>query len=229
MKIDGVWQHDLSAHLLYDTSRPKLHTDARRLAQVVILNLGGDEVAYEQHIDVGLDSDLKERVAQNSIREGLLFGAVFQADLTPDEILALSGVGWTKRDYRDAPVMEPPYSTIDWLALKQRHRDNTLHAISHRLEEGAPWIGTRQEILEELISSQWEAQEDELRTLLHAFAFASLWNHEDTGAEHSIESQETFFFYTARMQGAAVQATDYASQSPASDSDFWDMVESLTN
>ncbi len=186
-------------------------------------------MAFEQHIDLGLDNDLKERVAQDFIREGPLFGAVSQTHLTLDEILALSGAGWTKRDYHDAPVMEAPQSTIDWLALKQRHRDNTLHAISHRLEDGAPWVGTRQEILEELIASQWEAQEDELRTLLHAFAFASLWNHDDDDGDHSIESQEAFFFYTAKMQTTAVRATQYASESPASDSDFWDMVESLTN
>ena len=185
-------------------------------------------VASEQHVDVGLDQDLKARVANNFTREGRLFGAVPQADLTSDEIMALSRAGWVKRDYHDAPVMEAPQSTIDWVSLKRRHRDTTLHAISHRLDQGAPWIGTRQEILEELLASKWEEQEDELRTLLHAFAFASMWNQDETPGQTAIESQETFFFYTERMRSTAAQASQYATEPPDSDNPFWDMVSALS-
>lgn len=185
-------------------------------------------MASDQHLELGLDQDLKERVNREFIRDGLLFGALPQGDLTQDEMLMLSGAGWTQHDYRDLPVMEPPHSTIDWYALKHRHRDNSLHAISHRLEDGAPWVGTRQEILEELLASQWERQEEELRTLLHAFAYASMWNQEEANPHSAVESQETFFFYTERMRNTALKATELATQAPDPDNDFWDMVYSLT-
>lgn len=186
-------------------------------------------VAYEQHVDMGLDVELKERVSAEFIREGRLFGALPQSSLTSDETAALVRAGWIKRDYHDAPVMEAPQATIDWVVLQSQHRDRTLHAISHRLEHGAPWVGTRQEILEELLASKWEEQEDELRTLLHAFAFASMWiqDNGDDGA-HAIESRETFFFYTERMKVTSVDASYYATKAPRRDSDFWDMVASLT-
>lgn len=185
-------------------------------------------MASEQHLDLGLDQDLKQRVANEFVDEGGLFGAVRQAQLTPDEILALAQAGWIQRDYHDAPVMEAPQATIDWWGLKHQHRDRALHAISHRLEDGAPWIGTRQEILEELIASNWEEQEDELRTLLHAFAYASMWNQETTPETTAIETQETFFFYTDRMRTTAVTASQYATDPPDADHPFWDMVSALT-
>lgn len=181
----------------------------------------------QQHLKVDMDQALKERIGEVFIREGSLFGTVPQVAITTDELMQLARAGWIRRDYQDAPVMEPPQSTVDWLALQQRHRDRALHAISHRMEHGAPWIGTRQEILEELLASNWEKQEDELRTLLHAFAFASLWNQdEDSG--NAIESRETFFFYTERMQNTARQASAYATEAPGPDDDFWEMVSSLS-
>ncbi len=185
-------------------------------------------MAFEQHLDLGIDQDLKERVAKECIREGRLFGAVPQAELNQNEIMTLTQAGWTKRDYHDAPVMEAPQTTVDWVELRRRHRDRTLHAISHRFDQGAPWVGTRQEILEELLASKWEEQEDELRTLLHAFAFASMWNHEERPADDILESQETFFFYTDRMRLTAEKAQQHVTQAPDGDNDFWTMVSALT-
>ncbi|MDA8206849.1 MAG: hypothetical protein M0Z36_12350 [Thermaerobacter sp.] len=187
-------------------------------------------MAFEQHLEIGLDFELKERVAHEFIREGRLFGSVPQAALTADEVAELTRAGWTKRDYHDAPVMEAPQSTIDWPILQQKHRDSTLHAISHRLEQGAPWVGTRQQILEELLASQWEEQEDELRTLLHAFAFASIWDQDEGAADgKAIESRETFFFYTQKMRATALKASSYATQAPQGDNGFWDMVSALSD
>ncbi len=181
---------------------------------------------HGQNLEIGLDEDLKERIGQICIREGALFGAVPQSSLTTDEIMQLAQAGWERRDYHDAPVMEAPQSTIDWSALRSRHRDQTLHVISHTLPGGAPWVGTRQAILEELVASTWEQQEDELRTLLHAFCYASMWNHKDPQSE-ALETQETFFFYTERMRHTAEKATTHAVEAPNSDDRFWDMVQSL--
>lgn len=181
----------------------------------------------EQSVDFGLDQDLKDRVAREFIRDGRLFGAVRQSDLIGDEMMELVRAGWTQHDYHDAPVMEAPHSTVDWLSLKLRHRDNTLHAVSHQLKNGAPWVGPHQEILEELLASTWEVQEDELRTLLHAFAFASMWNREESSDKDILESQETFFFYTDRMRSAALRAADYATEAPESSNPFWEMVMAL--
>ncbi|MCY0877353.1 MAG: hypothetical protein OWU84_00140 [Firmicutes bacterium] len=180
----------------------------------------------ERHIELEMDADLKMRIETLCIRDGRLFGTVPQSALTQDEVMQLTRVGWAKRDYQDTPVMEPPQSTIDWWHLKAQHRDQTLHAISHRLQYGAPWVGTRQEILEELLASTWDVQEDELRTLLHAFAFASLWSR-DPNAEKALESRETFFFYTERMRKTALRATQYAIKAPDPDDPFWEMVSSL--
>lgn len=181
----------------------------------------------EQHLEIGLDQDLKDRIGTQFIREGPLFGSVPQDSFTQDEMLQLAGAGWARKDYQDAPVLEAPQSTIDWLRLQQQHRDRTLHAISHRLPDGAPWVGTRQEILEELLASTWEQQEDELRTLLHAFAFASIWSQDQDARDNSLESRETFFFYTVRMRDTALKASQYATEAPGEENDFWDMVSSL--
>lgn len=186
-------------------------------------------VAFEQHLEIGLDQALRMRVASDFIREGRLFGSVPQRSLTADEMMELERAGWAKRDYHDAPVMEAPQSTIDWQQLKRQHRDRTLHVISHRLAQGAPWVGTRQDILEELMASQWEEQEDELRTLLHAFAFASMWSQSEDAQDNRIESSETFFFYTERMRITALKASQHATQAPGNDNAFWDMVSSLSD
>jgi len=185
-------------------------------------------MAFEPNLELGLDQLLKEQVTQHFITEGSLFGAIPQSDLTQDEIGALLQAGWTRRDYVDAPVMEAPQSTIDWRQLRQRHRDVTLHAVSHRLKDGVPWVGTRQEILEELLSSQWEEQEEQLRTLLHAFAYASIWNHSEDVPDATVESQENFFFYSVRWRTTAERACIHATEAPTDDSPFWEMVSALT-
>jgi len=189
--------------------------------------LGGIFVDQEQYLDAGLDQPLRERISEVFIREGQLFGAIPQTSLTVDEMMELSRVGWTRHDYHDAPVITAPQSTIEWSALRERHRDQTLHAVSHRLPDGAPWLGTRQAILEELLASTWEQKEDELRILLHAFAYTSMWSQEEPEADHAIESQEIFFFYTDRMRTSAIEATRYATESPQADDPFWDMVTAL--
>lgn len=184
-------------------------------------------MGQEQHLEIGLDQALKQRIEEQCIREGQLFGSVPQSAFTLDERMQLAQAGWLQHDYHDAPVMEAPQTTIQWDSLRARHRDATLHAISHRLKEGAPWVGTRQEILEELLASTWDQQEDELRTLLHAFAFASIWGPEDPSQPNAIESRETFFFYTDRMRDTALQAADYATAPPPREDEFWTMVSSL--
>lgn len=182
----------------------------------------------EQNFTVGLDELLRTRILEEYIHDGALFGSVMQSALTPDEMMQLTHAGWTQHNYHDAPTMEPPQSIVDWTQLKARHRDHTLHTISHRLPGGAPWVGTRQEILEELLSSLWDKQEEELRTLLHAFAFASMWTQDQPHAENALETRETFFFYTEKMRASAQNACDYAAEAPHPEDEFWEMVSALS-
>lgn len=183
----------------------------------------------EQELSLGLDVELTERVKSAYIHEGRLYGAVPQQDLTADERLQLSRAGWQTRNYQDRPVMEPPQATVDWDDLRLRHRDRTLHAISHRLPGGTPWAGNRQAILEEILGSVWEQQEDELRVLLHAWAFASVWGTPEENRKDRIESAETFFFYTTRMRDTAERALATATEAPPANADFWQLVFALNN
>lgn len=174
-----------------------------------------------------LDARLTEHIRTSYISEGRLFGAVPQSELNTDERRRLQKAGWLEKNYEDNPVMVPPQQTIDWDKLGSRHRDRTLHAISHRLPEGAPWAGTRQAILEEILSSRWEEQEEQLRVVLHSFAFASIWSSLEDRSRTRIEGSEIFFFYTARMLESAQKALELATKAPEPEDEFWNMVQSL--
>ncbi|MDA8194742.1 MAG: hypothetical protein M0Z53_12205 [Thermaerobacter sp.] len=181
----------------------------------------------EGDFSTGLDSDLTERIRSGYIREGRLFGAVLQADLNDNERRQLDSTGWIARNYHDRPVVEPPQATFDWEVLRAAHRDRTLHAVSHQLPTGVPWAGTRQAILEELLASRWEQQEEHLRLLLHAWAYASVWSSPAEAGKNRPESAEIFFFYTQRMKEAAEQAVLQSTAAPDHQDEFWDMVSAL--
>ena len=183
----------------------------------------------EQSLAIGLSPELQERIRTRHVRSGRLFGALSQNELEPGEIRQLIQSGWLERPYQDEPVMIAPQITINWDRLRQQHRDHTLHAVSHRLPAGAPWAGTRQAILEELLASLWETREDELRTILHAWAYASMWDAEGEHAPSALESQETFFFYTRRMKDSAEEALAVATEAPEAHDEFWTLVNALVD
>ncbi len=182
---------------------------------------------YEPQLSTGLDEQLTQRIQALFIRDGRLFGALPEKSLEPEDIQKLRAVGWVERQYHDEPVMEAPQITIDWDALRLRHRTETLHALSHRYAPGTPWVGTRHEILEELLASEWESKMDELKTVLHAWAYASVWDLDGERPDTPIETRQTFFFYTAKMKESAHVAMDYVTQAPAAAEHFWQLVEAL--
>lgn len=173
----------------------------------------------------GLDQDLIARVNQHHIHEGPLYGSLPQSEVTPDERQELIRVGWIAQNYIDQPVMEPPQHVFDWAHGRLTFRDNILHLVAHRFPT-APLLGTRQAILEELIDSAWEQQVDDLRVVLHAWAFASAWvkSSED---EADLEGRQSFSFYTDQMQKTAQEAFRSALVAPGPDHEFWDLVKSL--
>ncbi len=174
-----------------------------------------------------LDQEIKDQIDLEHLREGSLFGHVPQKVLSDDLIRSLQNLGWTKRDYRDHPVMEPPQATMDWDSLSARHRDEVLHAVSHRLPQGTPWVGNQYAILKELIDSIWEQRQDELRVLLNAWAFAAAWTGLADHNDREVESRQTFYFYTAAMRDAAEQAVAQSITAPPADDDFWQYVQAL--
>ncbi len=174
----------------------------------------------------GLDQNLMERISAHYISDGTLYGALPQTDVTVDERMALVRVGWILHNYQDRPVLEPPQMVINWAEGHKTYRDNALHAIAHRIP-GAPFFGTRLEILEELIDSSWDQQVEDLRVVLHAWAFASLWD-QPRGENHDIEAQQTFFFYTNQMRKTAADAFSAIMAAPDQDHEFWGLVSALT-
>ncbi|HBQ95762.1 MAG: hypothetical protein M1294_15485 [Firmicutes bacterium] len=174
-----------------------------------------------------LDSEIRAQIDSEHLTEGALFGTVPQKVLSDDLIRSLENLGWVKRDYRDHPVMEPPQATLDWDSLSAQHRDEVLHAISHRLPQGTPWVGNQYAILEELIDSMWEQRQDEIRILLNAWAFAAAWTGHPDHNDRMVESRQTYYFYTASMRDAAEQAVALGISAPPADDDFWVYVESL--
>ncbi|POB09648.1 hypothetical protein [Sulfobacillus sp. hq2] len=183
----------------------------------------------ETTLAYGLSDDLKNRIEQEYIHEGALYGHLPQKQLSPEEMRALKKVGWTPRDYRDNPIMEAPQSTINWDQLSAEHRDHVLHAISHRLPQGAPWAGNRQAILEELIASAWDEREEEMRILLNSWTFAAAWSGHPNQNDRLVESRQTFYFYTAKMRDTAEQALHLATEPPGDDDAFWGFVEALNS
>lgn len=181
-------------------------------------------------IDFGLDQALRAHVEAHHVSEGQLFGMVPQNGLTGDERMALLAAGWTARNYQDRPMMEPPTLKVAWDELRRRHRDLTLHRINHRLPATTPWAGNRIEILEEMLASAWEAKEDEIRTLLNAWAFASVWTEPDVDTQsRSLEHRQTFFFYADRMKVAAERVLAEGVAAPEADDEFWTFVSALIN
>ncbi len=119
---------------------------------------------------------------------------------------------------------------VRWHDLKERHRDRTLHRIHHRFPEDTPWAGNRLAILEELLSSIWDDQEDELRILLAAWTYASVWNeppHESASAQ--LEAMQTFFFYSERMRNSMVQILEEGTTPPDEQHEFWSMLDVLVS
>ena len=182
-------------------------------------------------LDVGLDQALRAHVQQHYVPDGRLFAMVPQSSLTADERMALLRAGWTARNFVDAPMMEPPTLEITWHDLKRRHRDLTLHRVHHRLPKDTSWAGNRVAILEEMLSSTWEGKEDEIRTLLSAWSYASVWNEPDLEREMEggVEAFQTFFFYSQRMRDSMVRILEEGTVPPSDDDDFWMMLDALVN
>lgn len=180
-------------------------------------------------LDVGLDQDLRSHVQHHHITEGRLFGMVSQPNLTTDERMQLLRAGWTARNFVDAPVMEPPMLDVKWDDLEHRHRDLTLHRVHHRLPENTAWAGNRLAILEEMLASAWDAKEEELRTLLAAFAYASVWNEPKSEVEQPVSAFETFFFYSDRLKNTMSHILEEGIIPPDDDDEFWLMLDVLIN
>ncbi len=178
-------------------------------------------------VQSGLDQNLMGRVSAHFITDGALYGTLPQSDVTQDERLALVRVGWILQNYMGRPVLEPPQMAINWAEGRRIYRDNTLHAIAHHIPE-APFFGTRQAILEELIDSSWDQQVEDLRIVLHAWAFAAVWDEPKGDADAGIEAQQIFFFYTNQMRKTAGAAFHAITSAPPTENEFWDLVRSLT-
>ena len=174
-----------------------------------------------------LDHEVKTQIDNQYITEGALYGTVPQSVFDPDAIRQLQRLGWTKKDYRDHPVMEPPQETLDWDALSARHRDEVLHAVSHRLPQGTPWVGNQYAILQELIDSIWEQRQDELRILLNSWSFAAAWAGHSDHNDRVVESRQTFYFYTASMRDATEEAVKFIVTAPREDDEFWEYIQAL--
>lgn len=173
----------------------------------------------------GLDHALIARINQHHIQEGPLYGSVPQALLNANERFELTRVGWIAHNYIDQPVMEPPQHVFDWAGGRIIFRDNILHLVAHRFLK-APLLGTQQAILEELIDSTWEQQVDNLRVVLHAWAFASAWV-KTPEAESNLEGRQSFSFYTVQMRRTADEAFRETLAAPRPEHEFWELVKSL--
>ena len=176
-----------------------------------------------------LDRRLRDQIEQTYLTEGQLFGMVPQSALTVEQRQRLLSAGWTSRNFVDAPMMEPPMLEIRWPDLKSRHRDATMHCVYHRVPAQTPWIGNRVEILEEMLGSAWEAKEDELRTVLSAWCYASAWTGPaaEPEANQSLESSEVFFFYTEPMRTATLRILQEGAGAPDDTDTFWDLLDAL--
>jgi hypothetical protein len=192
---------------------------------------------------IGFSPALRAEINQKHLRRGRLFGALVQEELAQEDCQALEGSGWTRKNYKDKAVLIPPTMTVAWDHEHAVFRDHVLHAAAHRLDRGLPVAGNAQAILEELIASAWEEREDQLRTVLNAFSFASLLPGPgeeqaaqavppgalDAATEHGerMEGFETFFFYARSMRDAAARAVAEAVRAPGADDGIWELVEAL--
>jgi hypothetical protein len=132
---------------------------------------------------IGFSPELRAQVNQKHLRKGRLFGAVLRDEFSPADRQALIQAGWEQHNYKDKAVLVPPSMTVAWDHQHAIFRDHMLHATAHRLPEGIPAAGNAGAILEELIASAWEEREDQLRTVLSAFSFASLLPGPDHAAD----------------------------------------------
>ena len=174
-----------------------------------------------------IDREIKDQIDSEHLTEGPLFGSVPQKVLSDDLTRALQRLGWIKRDYRDLPVMESPQAIMDWDSLSAQHRDKVLHAVSHRLPQGTPWVGNQYAILGELIDSLWEQRQDEIRVLLNSWAFAAAWAGHADHNDRVVESRQIFYFYTVSMRDAAKKAVAVSISAPPAEDDFWQYVDAL--
>lgn len=176
-----------------------------------------------------LPLELRTHIDRNHIHEGQLFGAVPAEGLSADDHATLERLGWQDRPYQDRPVLTPPESTVEWDRQKFVFRDNMLHAVAHRLPQGIPVIGNAEAIMEELVASTWEQREEQLRTVLGAFAFASLLSEPQADRGCRVEDAETFYFYTAAMKHAAERALAESVKPPEDHDEIWSLVEALAD
>lgn len=174
----------------------------------------------------GLDPPLRQLVESRHIVEGALYGTVPEEVLQESDKRALLQAGWTRRPYRDGSVFEPPTAAVEWERLKGEYRDLLFHAVHHKAPADTPWVGSRLEILNAVVESAWEERQEELRVLLNAWAYTSLWQVDPDG-QRPLESQEVFFFYTARMRDAAVRALREGLTAPDAEDNFWAMIDAL--
>jgi hypothetical protein len=127
------------------------------------------------HMNEGMAPELRLLIDREHIAEGLLYAHLPLGAVSDDDRAQLLNLGWTLRPYRDRPVLQPPEATFAWDRHHRLFRDNLRHAAAHRLPEGLPFAGANEAILDELIASVWEERTEELRTVLSAFSFASVW------------------------------------------------------
>jgi hypothetical protein len=132
--------------------------------------------------------ELRLLIDRSHIREGRLYGHLPLDQLTEEAQRTLEQSGWRVHAYRDRPVASPPEATIRWDVYRARFQDNMRHAAAHRLPGGIPLAGPKDAILDELIASVWDQRVEELRTVLSAFAFASLWPGE--AAPHPVWNRD---------------------------------------
>lgn len=185
----------------------------------------------DSEFDAGLDPRLRQRIADLYISEGRLFGSIGLQKLDPEEQTQLVRSGWTVREYQDRPVVEPPSETIDWDALRQHRKNRILGTLSERELKGWPWSGDRRAILDEVLDSAWEEKEEEIRTFLNAWTYASLWygSQDDVDEGFTVEQRQEFFFYTERMRQVALAAIDESITAPDEDANFWELIRSLAH
>lgn len=171
---------------------------------------------------------LREAVDRLHLTEGRLFGAIPPDRLDRDQQEALLRAGWTRRNYADRPVLEPPHAELDWDALRRRHAGATREAIQVVWPDAPGWNPQAWAIIEEVLASVWEEREEETRALLSAWSFASLWPEPDPARPQArVEGRQVFFFYADSFRRAAEAAAEAITLPPAREEAFWTLVEAV--
>ncbi|CAB1128247.1 conserved protein of unknown function [Candidatus Hydrogenisulfobacillus filiaventi] len=171
---------------------------------------------------------LRAAVDRLHLTEGQLFGTIPPERLDRDQQQALLQAGWTRRNYADRPVLEPPHAEFDWEALRRRHAEATRAALHTRWPEAAEWGAQAWAIIDEVLASVWEEREEEARSLLAAWSFAALWPAPDPGRpQDRMEGRQVFFFYADSFRRAAEAAAAEITRAPQAEDLFWTLVEAV--